>query len=156
MAVATENTIFPGHEPDQRILAERKLSAGGGRSVRNDVSRSDSLALLHNGSLIDAGSLIAPDELLQAVGIPGIVVIPDYNLLGCGAFHYAVFLGQHADAGVHRGLALHSRTDNRRLRNQQRHCLTLHVRTHQGAVRVVILQERNHGGRDGEYHLPRS
>ncbi len=43
----------------------------------------------------------------------------------------------------------------RRLRSHQRHSLTLHVRTHQGTVRIVVLKERNH--RSGHrYDLVRS
>ena len=37
-------------------------------------------------------------------------------------------------------------------RHQQRHGLTLHVRAHQGAVRVVVFQEGDHRGRDGDDH----
>ena len=39
-------------------------------------------------------------------------------------------------------------------RAQQRHGLTLHVRTHEGAVRVVVLEERDERGRD-RHHLAR-
>ena len=37
---------------------------------------------------------------------------------------------------------------------QERHRLTLHVGAHEGTVRVVMLQERNHRGGDGD-HLAR-
>ena len=37
---------------------------------------------------------------------------------------------------------------------QQRHGLALHVRTHEGAVRVVVLEERDERGRD-RHHLAR-
>ena len=39
-------------------------------------------------------------------------------------------------------------------RAQQRNGLTLHVRTHEGAVRVVVLEERDERGRD-RHHLAR-
>ena len=38
--------------------------------------------------------------------------------------------------------------DERRLRDHQRHGLPLHVRAHQRAVGVVVLEERDHRGRD--------
>ena len=38
--------------------------------------------------------------------------------------------------------------DERRLRDHQRHRLPLHVRAHQGAVRVVVLEERDQRRRD--------
>ena len=49
---------------------------------------------------------------------------------------------------------LHARADDRRLGDQQRHGLPLHVRTHQRPVGVVVFQERNQAGRDAD-HLAR-
>ena len=51
-------------------------------------------------------------------------------------------------ARVERGAALHPGADDRRVGLQQRHRLGLHVRAHQRAVRVVVLEERDHRGRD--------
>ncbi len=49
---------------------------------------------------------------------------------------------------------LHAGADQRRIGTQQRHRLTLHVRTHQGAVGVVVLEERDQG-RSNRYQLLR-
>ncbi len=49
--------------------------------------------------------------------------------------------------GVERGAPLHSGPDQRGLGLEQRHGLALHVRAHQGAVRVVVLEEGDHGRR---------
>ena len=38
---------------------------------------------------------------------------------------------------------LHARADERGVRLEQRHSLTLHVRAHEGAVRIVVLEERD-------------
>ena len=51
-------------------------------------------------------------------------------------------------ARVDGGAVLEAGADERRLRDHQRHCLPLHVRAHQRAVRVVVLEERDHRGRD--------
>ena len=48
---------------------------------------------------------------------------------------------------------LDTRGNNRRLGGKQRNSLALHVRAHQGTVGVIVLQERNHGRRDGDHHL---
>ena len=53
-------------------------------------------------------------------------------------------------AGVARGALLHAGADDRRLRLEERHGLALHVRAHQGAVGVVVLEERDERGRDGD------
>ena len=45
--------------------------------------------------------------------------------------------------------------DDRRLGDQQRHRLPLHVRAHERAVGVVVLQERDQAGRDADHLLGR-
>ncbi len=45
--------------------------------------------------------------------------------------------------------------DDRRLGDQERHRLALHVRAHQRAVGVVVLQERDQAGRDADHLLGR-
>ena len=67
----------------------------------------------------------------------------DDDLLGVDVGHLAVALGEHHVAGVDRGAALHPGADQRRLGLQQRHRLALHVRAHQRAVGVVVLEERD-------------
>ena len=59
----------------------------------------------------------------------------------------AGLLGDHDVAGVDRGAELHAGADERRLGLQQRDRLALHVRAHQGAVGVVVLEERDQRGR---------
>ena len=56
---------------------------------------------------------------------------------------------RHDDgARVARGDVLHAGADERRPRLEQRHRLALHVRSHQRAVRVVVLEERDERGGD--------
>ena len=61
---------------------------------------------------------------------------------------HAAALGGDGDARVARHRALDAGTDQRRLRTQRRHGLALHVRAHQRAVRVVVLEERHQRRRD--------
>ena len=56
--------------------------------------------------------------------------------------------GDHHVTRVDRGAALHAGADQRGLGDHQRHGLTLHVGAHQGAVGVVVLQERDQRRRD--------
>jgi hypothetical protein len=56
--------------------------------------------------------------------------------------------------GVDSRTALHAGADERRVAAEQRHSLTLHVGTHEGAVGVVVLEERDQRGRD-RHHLAR-
>ena len=57
--------------------------------------------------------------------------------------------------GIPRHLAFHASGNKRRLSDQQRHCLALHVRPHQGSVRIVMLEEWNQAGRHGHQLLGR-
>ena len=61
--------------------------------------------------------------------------------------------GDHV-TGVDRGAVLHAGADQRRVALDQRHGLALHVGAHQRAVGVVVLEERDQGGRD-RHHLAR-
>jgi hypothetical protein len=58
--------------------------------------------------------------------------------------------GGDGAAGVAGNHFFHAGADERRFGAQQRHGLTLHVRTHQRAVRVVVLEERHQ--RRGDRH----
>ena len=64
------------------------------------------------------------------------------------------FVGDDDVAGVDGGAVLHAGADERRLGADQRHGLALHVGAHERAVGVVVLEERDHGGRD-RHHLAR-
>ncbi len=66
----------------------------------------------------------------------------------------ALALGGDDLAGVDRGAVLHAGTHERGRRTQQRNSLALHVRAHEGAVRVVVLEERDERGGD-RHHLAR-
>ena len=62
----------------------------------------------------------------------------------------AVALGDDGDAGVTGDDAFHTRADQRRRGADERHRLALHVRSHERAVRVVVLEERDQ--RRGDRH----
>ena len=63
--------------------------------------------------------------------------------------------GTDRGAGVTGDDRLHAGADERRFGAHQRHGLTLHVRAHQGAVGVVVLEERDERGGDRHQLLGR-
>ena len=65
-------------------------------------------------------------------------------------------VGNDEAARVLGGAILHAGADDRRLRTEQRHGLTLHVRAHERAVCVVVLEERNERRRDRDDLLRRN
>ena len=143
---------FPGDEADEHVLAQSHLAAGAAGAVGNDLLGVHPLAHHHDGALVDAGAGIAPGELGQMVGLYVAVVILDGDVGGGNRGDGAGLLRLDADLGVHGGLMLDAGGNDGRLGGQQRHGLTLHVCAHQRAVGVVVLQEGNEGGCDGDHH----
>ena len=85
-------------------------------------------------------------ELLQAVGAVVAVILSDGDEI-CGDLTHRTGLERldHV-GGVVGGVELHAGANKRRLGTKQRNCLALHVGTHERAVGVVVLQERDHRG----------
>src|SRR5690606_18806899 len=131
-------------------------------TVGQDVATRDFLAVAHQRTLRDAGVLVGAGVLDQVVdihacltGLRFFVIHTHDDTAGVDVVDHATTLGHHAHAGVLRHVALHAGTNQRLLGTQGGHSLTLHVRTHQGAVGVVVLEEGNQRGRDG-HHLLRA
>ncbi len=78
----------------------------------------------------------------------------DDNLGSVGKDDLAGVLGQGDLARVQGGATLHAGTDIGSGGVNQRHGLTLHVGAHERTLGVVVLEERNQRGCDGE-HLTR-
>jgi hypothetical protein len=79
---------------------------------------------------------------------------PDDDALRVDALDDACSLRGDAHARVTREPALDARADERRVRDEERNRLTLHVGAHECAVRVVVLEERDERGGD-RHHLVR-
>ena len=140
---------LPAHERHEDVPAERELAPVGGRAVGDRVAVGDPLADLDDGPLVDARALVGADELLEAVLVELAGVRLDLDPLRRDAGHDAVAAGEDDLAGVQRGAHLHAGAHDGRLRLQERHGLALHVRAHQRAVRVVVLEERDQRGGHG-------
>src|SRR5208282_2285908 len=147
-----EVVTAPRHERDQHVAAQRQLAHVGGRSVGQHVARLDALALDHDGALVDAGVLIGALILDQIVDIDagvaqvlGLLVGAHDYPFGIDAFDGAVALADHRNARIAAYRALQAGADQRRVGLQQRNGLALHVRSHQGAVGVVVFKKRDQG-----------
>ena len=106
-------------------------------------------------ALVDARALVGADELLELVLVELAGVGLDRDALGGHAGDHAAAAGDEDLAGVARGALLHAGADDRRLRLEERHGLALHVRTHERAVGVVVLEERDERGGHGDDLLGR-
>ena len=147
----------PGHERHQHVAAERQFAHIGARTVGQHVALLDPLALEHDRLLVDAGVLVGALELgeLIDVGAHFARKLPFVraafhahdDALGIHRIHHAGALADHHRARIARGHLLHAGAHIGRFGAQQRNRLALHVRSHQRAVGVVVLKERNQAGR---------
>ena len=145
---------LPAHEADQRVLAEADLSVVRGRTVRDHLSRLDVISRVDDRLLVVRVRLVASLELRQVVIIDlPVVIAADRDFIARAHHDGSRVARDLADAGVDSRLPLNAGADHRGVRDHQRDRLTLHVGAHQRAVRVIVLQERNHARRDGEDHL---
>jgi hypothetical protein len=151
----------PRHEGDDDVPAKGQFAHVGAGTVGDHLAALHLVAHLHQRALVDAGRLVRPLELAQTIDVHARLA----RFQHLGRAHNdtgRVDLVDHAGAARHdRGarVAGHDGFDagahERRVRLQKRHGLTLHVRAHQGAVGVVIFQERDQRRRDRDQLLRR-
>ena len=77
------------------------------------------------------------------------IVHADHNTGGIHVVDQTAARGGNHGTRVNRRHPLNASTDKGFFRTQHGHGLTLHVRTHQRAVRIIMLQERHQGGGNG-------
>ena len=140
---------LPAHERHEHVPPERELAALGGRRVRDGVARARRAGRrVTIGRWLMQVPWLLRDELEQLVLVELAAVSLDLDPLRRDAGHDAGAAGDDHLAGVARGARLHAGADDRGLGLEKRHRLALHVRAHQGAVGVVMLQERDQRRRD--------
>ena len=115
----------------------------------------DGVTRFHQRTLVDAGVLVGAGVLGQRVDVDTglargrfVVVHPHLDARGIDGIHESAAPRHHGHTGVDGHRPFHARAHQRGFRTQGRHRLTLHVRTHEGAVRIVMFQERNQRGCD--------
>jgi len=142
-----EVVALPGHERDQHVAAERHLTVfDGGPSARMSPL-STVLSRLDPDLVVEARALVGARELLQRIVPVGAAAVRlDHDLEDRGRVdclqvlgvsdvdHRAGDVGDDHLARVLRGVVLDSRPDQRRVGDQQRHRLALHVGAHEGAA----------------------
>ena len=148
-----EVVAVPGHERDQHVLPQGQLAQVGGGPVGDHVAGAQAVALGHDGTLVDVGVLVAARVLDEIVDVHAdftgggfLVVDADDHPVGIDVIDHPTPLGRDHGTRVDRTGAFDAGTDQRFLRTQAGHRLTLHVGTHQRAVGVIVLEERNERG----------
>src|SRR6266699_1379990 len=159
---ADQNGVFevvpaPGYEGHQHVAAKGQLTALRAGTVGQNLAFLHAVAHANQRLLADASVLVRTlefDELIdvrahfaaQHAGVIGFHAHDD--ALGVDLIDDAFAFAEHHRAGIARRDALHPSADERRFSLDERHRLALHVGTHERAVGVVVLQERNQAGCD--------
>jgi hypothetical protein len=142
-----EVVALPRHEGDEQVRAERELAHVGRAAVGEDLLRTHPVTQPHDRLLVDQGALVRAHELGQRILLLALLAV-DEDAVGVDVCNGPGLIGEDHVARVDGGAVLETGADERRLRDHQRHGLPLHVRAHQRAVRVVVLEERDQRGRD--------
>ena len=159
-----EVVAVPRHESYENVTTDSEFAVFRVRTVCKDSAFLDLLADLDDGLLIDAGACVGTHELtervcedaLREVGLHGLrltqeLLVRNGKLTICGGDddfsgscgNDAVGFGNDHGAGVAGGLAFEAGSNQWRLGNEKRHTLALHVRSHECAVGVIVLEERD-------------
>ncbi len=141
---------FPGHERDEQVASERKLAHVGARSIGQNLTVGNRVALTDDRTLVDARALVRASELVQVIGLVGSVAVADGDEIGADFLYGSGLLADQDVAAVGGRAKLNTGADERCLASQQRHRLALHVGAHESSRRVVVLEERDERSRDGD------
>ena len=160
-----EVVAAPGHEGHQDVAAESQLAGIGAGTVGEDLALADPLSFANDRLLGDAGVLVRAlelDELIDVgaefAGLAGLLILgldADDDPVRVDQVDHAAALAHDHRAGVAGHDVLHPGADQRRLGAEQRHGLALHVRAHECAVGVVVLEERHERSGHGDELLRR-
>src|ERR1051326_3678316 len=158
----------PGHEGDENIPAEGEFALIGRASVGENIALLDPLSRLDDCAHVDRGVLVRAEELDQGIfhafllfktdqrlDARFIDVVADDDDVGIDKFDPSVAFRDSHGACIAGDLLFKTGADDRRFRAKERYRLALHVRTHQRAVGVVVLEKR-YEGRSGAGDLVRS
>ena len=165
-----EIITIPRHERHQDVAAQGQFAIVCARTVCQDLTFLHLVATTDDWALVDAGAGIAAHKFAERINedfLTRIVLhaerIPEefavsarqFPVLGhddhfrSGSSNDTLGLGNGDRFGIASRFPFDASAHQRSFRLQQRHTLTLHVRSHQGSVRIIVFEERNHGGGHG-------
>ena len=147
---------LPRHVSNQQVTTQSQLTIFSGITLSQDVALLHALALVADRTQVDGHVLVGTAELRNAVFLESRLeadkllvfrtVIENADGSSVDILDDTFAFGCDHRAAVFADLLLKSGTYDRCIVVKQRHCLTHHVTSHQGAVTVIMLQERNQAG----------
>ena len=151
-----EVQTIPWHEGHGHVLAQRQFTQVGRCAVGDHVALGNTVAHLHDRTLVDVGVLVRTGVLDQVVDVDAhftslrfVIVDANHDTARIDVIDDTATQGLHGGARVDRNGAFDTGTDQRFFRTQARHGLALHVGAHQCTVRIIVFEERNQRGSDG-------
>ncbi len=155
-----EVVTVPRHERYAHVLTERQFTKVGGRTVSQHVAALNWLTQRHTWHLVDTGVLVRTGVLGQVVDVDTcfarvhLVFVNFDNDTGCiHVLNGTATFSNCSNTGVNGNSTFHTGTNQRLISAQSWNRLTLHVRTHQCTVGVIVFQERDQGRTDGNHLL---
>src|SRR5699024_9808811 len=143
---------FPWHKRHEQVTTQRHFAIVGTWAIGKHLACLNTVAHVDQRSLVVVRALVGALKLAQHVGITNTFIIHDGDEVSVDVFNNAGLRGDDHIAGIVCSAQLHTGTNIRCFAANQWNSLLLHVRTHQGTVSIVMLQERNHG-RTNRNHL---
>ena len=153
-----EVVTLPGHESHLQVTTQRQLALLRRITFGQDLAFGHLVARQNGRFQRDRRILVRTTVARQFISRNFWLERADHLLfrplvfdldLGCiRKYHLTVALGDDLDAAVGDHILFDTRTDDRRLAGHQRHGLAHHVRSHEGTVRIVVLQEGDQTCRD--------
>ncbi len=149
-----EVVAHPRRERDEDVLTESELTELRRRSVSDDVRLANGVTDVNDRLLVEARVLVRTLILREVVDVdvraelPAFCKATDHDTACVYFFDHAVVLSDDRRSRVTRDQAFDARSDERSSRTEKRNGLTLHVRAHECAVGVIVLEERDQRCRD--------
>ena len=145
-----EVVTIPRHEGDAEVLTQSQFTQVHRRTIRHYVATLYRVTSTNQWTLVNTGVLVRAGVLGQVVDIytcftgKGFFVVNFYNHTRCiDRIDHTAALSNHTYTGVLRYRTLNTGTYQRLLGFECRNRLTLHVRSHQCTVSIIVLKERD-------------
>ena len=155
-----EVVTVPRHERYAHVLTKRQFTEVGGRTVCQHVAALNWLTQRYTRHLVDTGVLVRTGVFGQVINVDTcftrvhlVFVNFDNDTGGIHVLNSTATFSNRSNTGVNGNSTFHTGTNQRLISTQSWNGLTLHVRTHQCTVGVIVFQERDQGRTDGYYLL---
>lgn len=142
-----EVVTVPWHECHAHVLTQSQFTKVGGRTVCQHITTFNWLAQRHTRHLVDTGVLVRTGVFGQVIDVDTrftrmhlVFVNFDNDTGSINVLNGTATLSNSSNTGVNGNSTLHAGTNQRLISTQSRNRLTLHVRTHQCTVGVIVFQ----------------